>query len=556
MISEEIRLVPELTGQTTSGESELKLRNGYFVYTSSFGGNLVNEFTVRDFLDNVNYEELATKFFNYLKDNFTKPDFTEIYYSNVKLANVFNDFYDKTVRSNLPPTTQVAKEQLVSTTAVTYTNTNFLDYNRRSEELLTDVIGYTTGDSYYITVPISRSYNILDNPNYDKYRRDSLGTFETKQIAEQFRYVIRKNSTTINEKGVVHLNSFDDYSALTPVPLNVTTLKIQFKNDKYIIPNNAQPSIIPVEIVFDKPSEISGQTFQLRIENAIGGMGDNPLGAYAAGLVLQNGGQDFLNPPSIGTEIGLVDGENDNLTSQNFLISYGQSSVTANIAIKSPRIFLMKKLDITLKLLAGTNLNYNENKSTQAYTVSDEKFHIIAEQDVEVEHLQNESIDYVIKFNKTTPKVFLQSFVDYNFDDNESLFWLNPPTTGFPPEFTIASAPTPPAPPAPTEHGNIDVFGAVDLTTNSLYNQMIAFGYQLIKREGLTDSIVTMNGNTGQAMARFFLFGGPNSTLGQIKQTEFAILGYNNIKFDVTDQNETNRIKALLKQFFLGAYFH
>jgi len=35
------------------------------------------------------------------------------------------------------------------------------------------------------------------------------------------------------------------------------------------------------------------------------------------------------------------------------------------------------------------------------------------------------SVNSVKKNNKTSPQYFLQSFVDINFDDSESLFWTN-----------------------------------------------------------------------------------------------------------------------------------
>jgi hypothetical protein len=191
MTTEEILLSAQFTGSasTSTEQSDLQLKNGYLVYSSSFGGNLVDEFTVRDFLDNQNNIQIATDFFNYLQSNFTNPQFNEIYYDNLKLSNVFNDYYDTTVRSNLPPTNIVANEQLLSTSAVTYLNTNFLDYNNRSNEVLTVVNGYNTGDSYYITVSISKSFSILDNQNYDKYRKDSLGQSATTIVSEEFRYV-------------------------------------------------------------------------------------------------------------------------------------------------------------------------------------------------------------------------------------------------------------------------------------------------------------------------------------------------------------------------------
>ena len=199
MQTEEIRIIPQFTGQTSdTAESELKLRSGYLVYTSEFGGNLVNEFTVRDFLDNSNYEQLAIDFFNYLQQNFTTPEFNELYYNNLKLSNVFNDYYDRTIIANLPATKTVANLQLTATAAITYTNTNFLNYNQRSNAQISVVVGYNTGDSYYISVPINTTVKVLENQNYDTYKKDSLGHIISNQVSEQFRY-IKKIGNLINQ---------------------------------------------------------------------------------------------------------------------------------------------------------------------------------------------------------------------------------------------------------------------------------------------------------------------------------------------------------------------
>lgn len=529
--TEEIRLIPEFTGQTVSNEqSELKLRSGYLVYTNTFGGNLVNEFTVRDFLDNSNNEQLAIDFFNYLQVNYSKSEFNELYYNNLKLSNVLNDYYDKTIRSNLPPTKVVANLQLTATTAVTYTNTNFINYNKRSDELITVVMGYNTGDSYYISVPISKTYSILDNQNYDKYRKDSLGDYISKDVSEQFRYVIRAG-VMVNNNAFVNRNFFSDYIPRTPLGLNQPQLKIQFKNDKFIIPQDTQPPLIPIEIVFDKISEFDGQTFQLKISDVHGD--------------LETG---FDLSVASTTYIGLVDGQNNNLQSQNILISSGQSAFTAYLSINYAPIFQMTNLNIQLILLAGTNLDYDAHKSSQFYSVSSQEFKIIQQQSEEIGISTNMSVDYVRKKTKINPKYLIQSFVDLNFNDSESQFWLNNPTSNFPEGYSIAQAPVQPPPPAPQMTNLTQITGPVDLTTNFLYNALKNFGYTLSSREGFGQSVVTMDGGNGNVLSK--LHSGPSSPGNPPKSVLFHIRGYNLIKYDTKDVGETQRIYNLLRDFF------
>jgi len=549
--TEEIRKIPQFSGQTTGvTQSDLQFKNGYLVYSSSFGGNLVDEFTVRDFLDNSNNEKIATDFFNYLQSNYSKPEFNELYYNNSKLANTLNDYYTKTIVDNVAPTKTVANLQLTATTAVTYTSTSFVNYDKRSIQKITAIIGYNTGDSYYISVPISSSYNILDNPNYDKYRINSLGNPQQYLYAEWFRYALKKNSVVTNQNVVVHTNSFNNYTQRNPIGLNVPQLRIQFKNDKFVIPENTlEFTKIPIEIVFDNPANFTGQTFQLKIESA---NGTDAIIAFGNVLAAIGGGAGTNPniPPAVGTDIGLVEGQNNNLIAQNILIPLGQSSVTATLSINSQRIFAMADLDIKLILLAGTNIDYDTNKATQSYSVSSEQFSILTSQPNETQIQDDTSYDYVKESIRTRPQYLLQSFVDLNFNDSESEFYRNKSSTApsLIPGLIVASPPPPPPPPpAPTSHNpNIN---PADLTKNSLYNRMISFGYTLEKRLGIGGTIITMNGDNSDIDIKFFLFFGNDK---QIKPILFRVLGYNSITFDVNDASETNRITLLLEEFFTG----
>ena len=518
--TEEIRKIPQFSGQTTGvTESDLQLKSGYWVYSSSFGGNLVDEFTVRDFLDNANNEKFATEFFNYLQSNYSKPEFNELYYNNVKLANTLNDYYTKTIIDNVAPTKTVANLQLTATTAVTYTSTSFVNYDKRSIQKITAIVGYNTGDSYYISVPISSNYNILDNPNYDKYRINSLGEIEEYKSSEWFRYALTKGSLSYNPNvNKVSVNSFDDFVFVPPMPSNPPQIKIQFKNDKYVIPNNSQNNIIPIEIIFDKPSPFQGQSFQVRIDSIKGGS------LY---------------------QVKIDDGSgNENRIAQNFSIIQGQSAVTTTLVVKVPSLLANPNLEISVTLAKiGPESLLN-------YIISSQPFIIQTEKPLQILLANDLSYDYVKETTKLRPQYLLQSFVDLNFNDSESEFYRNESSTTpnlIPGLIVAAPPPPPPPPPAPTLHDpNIN---PVDLTKNSLYNRMISFGYTLEKKFGVGGSIITMNGENSNVDIKFFSFNGIQK---QIKPIEFRVLGYYSITFDVNDINETNRITTLLQEFFAG----
>ena len=524
--TEEILIIPQFTGQTTGvTQSDLQLQSGYWVYSSSFGGNLVDELNVRDFLDNSNNEKIATEFFDYLQSNYSKPEFNELYYDNFKLANILNDYYSKTVLSNLAPTKVVANLQLTATTAVTYTNTNFINYNQRSPQRITAIVNYNTGDSYYISVPINSSYNILDNQNYDQYRKDALGALQQYSYFEWFRYAYKKNTKITNDNTIIHLNSFDAYVQKIPIGLHAPQLRIQFKNDKFIIKGNNQTNI-PIEIVFDKPSSFQGQTFQIKIDSA---SGIQPL--ISPGFPIQS-------PILIGTEIGLADGQNNDSVTQNILIFQGQMGTTITLIIKSQRLFLMPDLNIKLTLLAGTNVDYDANKDSQLYSVSNDSFSIFTEQIKDFEIQNDFYYDYVKNSIRTRPQYLLQSFVDINFNDSESEFYSN----------KYLAPPALPVPPPTTYDPNAN---QVDLTKNILYVKMLSFGYALKTRTGLGGSIITMGVNVDNIIPKFNSFPEIDKDNEEIL---FNFLGYNLITFNVNDINETNIILGALTDFWAPNY--
>jgi len=396
--TDEIRLIPDFTGQTADvGESDLKLRSSYWVYTTSIGGGLVDEFTVRDFLDNPNNEKISIDFFNYLQLNFSKSEFNELYYNNIKLSNTLNDYYNRTIGSNLPPTTNVAKLQLTATTAITYTNTNFVDYSNRSTKKISVVVEYNTGDSYYITVPISSSYNILDNPNYDKYRKNSLGSIQTYTNAESFRYVVKKGQTVSTpDINVVRENSFDDFVAKLPIPLNVPEIKIQFKKNKYILSKSNPETVIPIEIVFDKPSSFEGQSFQITLGPDLVGFVDPTWVSFA----------DKTKPYHEHHKF--------------FTIISGQTGITTNIYINNSFVF-QQQSDLKIEVVFWTV----GNPLNLSYVVSNGSFFVQTELPLINQTTEDLSYDYVKEGTKLRPQVLLQSFVDLKFDDSESEFYRN-----------------------------------------------------------------------------------------------------------------------------------
>lgn len=185
-------------GTSSIGTSDITLNNGFWSYKTDIGGDLVNQFNVKTFLDNPQNEQIALNFLTFLQQNFTNAEIQELIDDNNKLAATLNDYYSRVVRNNETPTTDVANQELFFTSATTYTNNNFITSNIRSQERLTELVGFNTGDSYYISFKLVLSQNLLDNPSMQKYTKDTHGVPIQTTTAEQFRYIIKTGNSFIN----------------------------------------------------------------------------------------------------------------------------------------------------------------------------------------------------------------------------------------------------------------------------------------------------------------------------------------------------------------------
>jgi hypothetical protein len=574
----QILLSPTLTGQTDTAESELKLRAGYWVYTSEFGGNLVDELTVREFLDNPQHEKLATDFFNYLKENFSNSEFNELYYNNIKLSNVLNDYYNKTVRLNEKPTKTVGTLQLTATTAVTYTenyfigspfsNLNFVQNNvdsnsesqiitngisveglsvglsnvggvnigrsnilssvskvysevdvsdsnqaglvgTRSKRQVTVLSSINTGDSYYVSFSIYKTNNVLEKTNSLYGKTETEGSV-TKRVTEWFRYALRKNSTQINPNGnVIKDYSFSNFSPSNPLLPNQSQLRIQFKSDRAILDTNNRTTTIPIEIVYDRPSVLINQFY-----------------------IVEFG----YSNASAGIDFGFLEGENRNLLSQSVNILSGSTGATVILSINNDSLFNMTNCEITVVLKEQGSVD-PKLLPQQQYSASRDTFRVLSNQDNEITVLDNTSVDTIKTIeNKVVPKILLQSFVDPNYNDNESEIWQNPPTQN-----TLITD-------GNSGFGLNVTLPLLDLSSYQLYTVMIRLGYELKTRSGNGGVVVVMNGNTDALRSKLKnVFPGLENLY---KRTAYGILGYYLITVDLSNTYESNQVLNNLKTYW------
>lgn len=164
------------TSSTQSINSNLQNINQYEVNNvQGLGGGIVNPSNVRFFLNNDVNDLIINDFFSYLTGSTTNVEFTEIYNSDQKLSDTFNNYYVSSVLNNQLPPMAVIDLSLSGTSGVTIIENTINNYNGnapskylegiplsidnstkqlRSYSALTT---YTLEESYYVPVFIKRN---------------------------------------------------------------------------------------------------------------------------------------------------------------------------------------------------------------------------------------------------------------------------------------------------------------------------------------------------------------------------------------------------------------
>lgn len=96
----EILLNKSYTSITNSETtSALTFVDEYYMYTNTNGGGIVNFSNVRGFLNDAKNQQIINDFFTYLTGRTTKDQTINIVSSDQKLADVFNDYYQRLITS-------------------------------------------------------------------------------------------------------------------------------------------------------------------------------------------------------------------------------------------------------------------------------------------------------------------------------------------------------------------------------------------------------------------------------------------------------------------------
>ena len=176
---------PTITTFSGPGQSFLVNQDDYYLNNLS-GLNLgvTNPTNVRDYLNDAANQRVINDFFSYLTGNINQDQFREIFYSDQKLSNVFNLYYEQSVLVGQQASTYYIDQQLTATTQTSYyysnfnwdgvANVNYLtgvtqeinEATRFTEERIV-LESFTTDESYFIPVFIKSNSTHINQITYE-----------------------------------------------------------------------------------------------------------------------------------------------------------------------------------------------------------------------------------------------------------------------------------------------------------------------------------------------------------------------------------------------------
>ena len=257
------KILISLTGATTPINSTLQNVNGYSVnLIQGLGGGIVNYSNVRNFLNNENNLIIINDFYAYLTGATTQVEFIEIYNSDKKLSDVFNNYYNSSIVNNQFPPSDTIEQSLVGTTGVTVVENHMFTYDgvapakglqniplsinntERKLRVFSALTTFTYEPSYYIPVFVRRSHS------------------QTDRARVYFENIMKEINEFVPELGGD--NTGDDYSN--------TGNDYSYGGD--ITPNDNGGGIIIEETPFTPPQDFfegAGTTGEIQAEVDLGG---------------------------------------------------------------------------------------------------------------------------------------------------------------------------------------------------------------------------------------------------------------------------------------------
>lgn len=184
----QIVIEPRFTAatQNISSSGFTNLGDYYLNSLDGLGGGVVTAYNVRGFLNDQNNEVVVTDFFNFLTASTNSIEYSEIFYSDQKLSDTFNYFFNNYIinfNNSLVNNTALIDAELTGTSAYTlYLQTHNWDgqasiesmsglplqvlYNTDTFSTSSQLVSYTSEESYYVNISLSNSFQEIGRNNF------------------------------------------------------------------------------------------------------------------------------------------------------------------------------------------------------------------------------------------------------------------------------------------------------------------------------------------------------------------------------------------------------
>lgn len=210
-----ILLNPFFSGASTvASASTLTNVNGYQVTNvQGLGGGITNPTNIRAFLADVNNvnDFIVNDFFSYMTGATTTVEFAEIYNSDQKLSDVFNNYYQSSIVNTVAPPISVIDASLSGTTGITILENQYfnvdgvapskglmhiplsIDGSSRKLRAYSALTTFNNEESYYIPVFIRRNAKQMarQEVHFDEFQRiieESIPPVEDDNIGDDYAY--------------------------------------------------------------------------------------------------------------------------------------------------------------------------------------------------------------------------------------------------------------------------------------------------------------------------------------------------------------------------------
>lgn len=403
--------------------SDLVLYNNYYSHTTNPNKTIVNENNVRSFLDDENNEKLVNNFVEYIQYNSSPEEFKEIFYNNKKLASVFNSFYD----NNPDIFSNNENEKIVKS-----------DIDKNSAKVQKNEID----ESYYICFKVDWTKKIIEDVDFSEYTKDCVKknyTYKkiyTEKKLEKSEYIVNydyiklfkdKNNIgfapidesivfipddvylNITKDGLYQFESISQFESFFNIGLNPLTNSLSgLAISTQVIPVSNHHPTLNYNFKQQQLVQINGQTIITNRIEFNTGVPQGTLGDKNAIYYVQ------FEPYSdvvFGTDF-ILNTNNPTATRFDIYYPYISNSVTSifNSSISA-------SINPGAKIILSLRSKRDANEVVSFLILRIEEFFVL--------NSYTESI--VLKEKELTlPKLILNCYVDYNFNDNESEFFENP----------------------------------------------------------------------------------------------------------------------------------